>query len=63
MRKRIKHLFLSITTLIFLGSIQPSLADAITDDTNKLLNWAQNTFKDLFPSIQPTQTLEPWLYR
>ena len=64
MRKRIKHLFLStITTLVFLGNIQSSFADEITDDANKLLNWAQNTFKDLFPSTQPTQTLEPWLYR
>ncbi|MFZ1853037.1 MAG: hypothetical protein WAU15_12635 [Nitrosomonas sp.] len=63
MKKRIKHLFLSIiTTFTILGSMPSALADA-SADIEKLLNWAQNTYKNLFPSIQPTQTLEPWVYR
>jgi len=63
MKKHIKHLLLSsIATVAFLGSIQSSVADVATD-TEKLLNWAQNSYKNFFPSIQPTQTLAPWLYR
>ena len=63
MKKHIKHLLLSsIATVAFLGNIQSSVADVATD-TEKLLNWAQNNYKNFFPSIQPTQTLEPWLYR
>jgi len=63
MKQRMKRLFLStITAFAILGSIPFALAD-VASDTEKLLNWAQNSYKDLFPSIQPTQTLEPWLYR
>ncbi|MCC8997558.1 MAG: hypothetical protein LM517_11060 [Nitrosomonas sp.] len=63
MKKHIKHLLLSsIATVAFFGNIQSSVADVATD-TEKLLNWAQNSYKNFFPSIQPTQTLAPWLYR
>lgn len=63
MKQRIKCLFLStITVFAIFGSIPSALAD-VASDTEKLLNWAQNSYKDLFPSIRPTQTLEPWLYR
>ncbi len=63
MKKHIKNLLLSsIAAAAFLGNIQSSVADVATD-TEKLLNWAQNSYKSFFPSIQPTQTLESWLYR
>lgn len=63
MKQRTKRLFLStITTFAILGSMPSALADTASD-AEKLLNWAQNSYKELFPSIQSTQTLEPWLYR
>lgn len=46
MKKHIKHLLLSsIATVAFLGNIQSSVADVATD-TEKLLNWAQNNYKN-----------------
>ncbi len=34
-----------------------------TEDTETLLNWAESTYPQLFPSHQATQSSAPWLYR
>ena len=57
-----KRLILSACTFILLGNIHFASAD-IASDTERLLNWAETTYPNLFPSHQATQNIEPWLYR
>lgn len=35
----------------------------IASDSEKLFNWAENTFPSVFPSRRATQSIEPWLFR
>lgn len=62
MKYRLKQLILSACTLSLLGSIHLASADTATD-AETLLNWAENTYPEFFPSRRSTQSLEPWLYR
>lgn len=62
MKQSIKKFILSTCTVTLMGGAHFASAD-INSDTETLLNWAENTYRDLFPSHQVTQSLEPWLYR
>ncbi len=62
MKYRLKQLISSACALILLGNIQVASAD-LASDAETLLNWAENTYPELFPSPRATQSLEPWLYR
>ncbi|WP_293005716.1 hypothetical protein [Nitrosomonas sp.] len=62
MKKSIKQFILSACTVTLMGGAHLASAD-INSDTETLLNWAENTYPDLFPSHQGTQSLNPWLYR
>jgi len=62
MKQSIKKFILSTCTVTLMGSAHFASAD-INSDTETLLNWAENTYRDLFPSHQVTQSLDPWLYR
>lgn len=62
MKKSIKQFILSACTVTLMGSANFASAD-INSDTETLLNWAENTYSDLFPSHQVTQNIDPWLYR
>lgn len=62
MKYRLKQLISSACALVLLGNIQIASAD-LASDAEALLNWAENTYPELFPSPRATQSLEPWLYR
>ncbi len=62
MRRHMKLLLLSACTFILLGHAHSSKADTASD-AEKLLNWAETTFPQYFPSRQGTQSIEPWLFR
>lgn len=62
MKQRMKQLILSACTFILFGHTHLASAD-IASDTERLLNWAETTYPNLFPSHQVTQNIEPWLYR
>lgn len=62
MKQRIKLLILSACTLILLSNIHVAFSDTASD-TETLLNWAEKTFPDFFPSNQATQNIEPFLFR
>lgn len=62
MKQRMKQLISSVCAFILLGSLNCAFADNASD-TETLLNWAENTYPQIFPSRQATQNLEPWLYR
>ena len=62
MKQSIKQFILSTCTVTLMGSANFASAD-INSDTETLLNWAENTYRDLFPSHQVTQNIDPWIYR
>ena len=62
MNHRVKHLILSFCSIILASNSYLALADT-SSDTEALLNWAEKTFPQFFPSKQATQSIEPWLYR
>lgn len=62
MKKSIKQFILSACTVTLMGGAHSVSAD-INSDTETLLNWAENTYPELFPRHQATQSLDPWLYR
>lgn len=61
-----KHCIKSITStaclLVLLFSFNPATA-ATTPQIETLFNWAENTFPELFPDHQITQTVDPWVFR
>ncbi|MBX3615876.1 hypothetical protein [Nitrosomonas sp.] len=57
--KQFKLLFL---TLALFGNIQWAHA-TLASDSEKLFNWAENTFPTIFPSRRATQNIEPWFFR
>ncbi|TXI29345.1 MAG: hypothetical protein E6Q60_04320 [Nitrosomonas oligotropha] len=57
-----KRLILSACAFVLIAHIQFAFATTSTD-TEKLLNWAEKTFPQFFPSPQATQNIEPWLFR
>ncbi|MBS0423425.1 MAG: hypothetical protein JSR71_03125 [Proteobacteria bacterium] len=53
-----------LSACAFILSAHFQLASATpASDTDKLLNWAEKTFPQFFPSHQATQNIEPWLFR
>ncbi|SDH13770.1 hypothetical protein [Nitrosomonas sp. Nm132] len=62
MKYRTKQLILSACSLALLGGTHFALADTVSD-TETLLNWAEKTYPQFFPSHQTTQSIEPWLFR
>jgi hypothetical protein len=62
MKQRIKQFILSACSLALLSSINFASADTASD-AETLLNWAENTYREFFPSHQATQSIEPWLFR
>lgn len=62
MKLRIKHLLLSVCTFALLSTIHFTFANTASD-TEKMLNWAEKTFPQFFPSHQATQNIGPWLFR
>ncbi len=62
MRQHMKLLLLSACTFILLGHTHFTKADTASD-AEKLLNWAETTFPQYFPTHQGTQSIEPWLFR
>lgn len=43
-------------------SVNPATA-ATTNEIETLFNWAENTYPELFPDHQITQTVDPWIFR
>ncbi len=62
MKYRTKQLILSICSLASLGGTHFAFADT-AGDTETLLNWAEKTYPQFFPSHRTTQSIEPWLFR
>lgn len=62
MKQRMKSLLVLACTFIFLGKVNFASAE-LASDTERLLNWAETTFPQYFPSHQGTQSIEPWLFR
>ena len=59
MKHRLKQLISSACALILVGNIQIASADLVTD-TETLLNWAENTYPQFFPSRRATRgTIRP----
>ncbi|MCH9638301.1 MAG: hypothetical protein K0U40_02300 [Betaproteobacteria bacterium] len=62
MKQRIKLLVLSIGSLFLMSNMHSAFSDTATD-AETLLNWAEKTFPQFFPSNQATQNIEPFLFR
>lgn len=62
MKSFIQKPVLTLATLLLAGHLGIAKADTASD-TETILNWAENTFSDLFPSHQATQSIDPWLFR
>ena len=62
MRAISKQLTVSVCSVLALGVIHNAAADT-SSDTEILLNWAERTYPQYFPTHQVTQTINPWLYR
>lgn len=62
MKYSIKWFFMSICSATLLVHSHLALSDT-SSDTETLLNWAETTYPNLFPSRQATQSIEPWLFR
>lgn len=60
--KQKRQLILSICALVFLVNTNLAFSETVSD-TETLLNWAEKTFHELFPSNQATQNIEPFLFR
>ena len=62
LKRPLKQLILTVCTWLLLVNVHFAAADTASD-TEKLLNWAENTYPQYFPSHQVTQSIDPWLYR
>lgn len=62
MKSFIQKPALTLAALLLVGHLGVAKADTASD-TETILNWAENTFSDLFPSHQGTQSIDPWLFR
>lgn len=62
MKKKIKQLLLSFNAFLILCHTYIVSADTVID-TEILLNWAENSFPQYFPSQQTTQSYNQWLFR
>ncbi len=62
MLHHMKRLILSGCAFVLLCHSHLIYADT-GSDTEKILNWAENTYPEIFSGHQATQNIEPWLYR
>ncbi|WP_297326089.1 hypothetical protein, partial [Nitrosomonas sp.] len=62
MKHHMKQLIMSVCTCLLLSNTHFAAADTASD-TEILLNWAENTYPQYFPTHQVTQTIDPWIYR
>lgn len=62
MKKLNKNLIAWFYGFILIGHFKLVFADTVSD-TEKLFNWAEGTYAELFPSHQSTQSFESWLFR
>lgn len=62
MKAILKQLAASVCSVLALGAIHNAAADT-SGNTEILLNWAERTYPQYFPTHQVTQTINPWLYR
>ncbi|MBK6617430.1 MAG: hypothetical protein IPG31_03365 [Nitrosomonas sp.] len=62
MTKIVQYFIAPLSGFVIALSSFSTLADTPTD-AERLLNWAELTYPDLFPQPQATQILDPWLYR
>lgn len=62
MKKLNKNLIAWFYGFILISNFKLVFADTVSD-TEKLLNWAEGTYSELFPSHQVTQSFESWLFR
>ena len=60
--KQKKQLILTTCALVLLVNTNLALSDTASD-AETLLNWAEKTFPEFFPSNQATQNIEPFLFR
>src|SRR5687768_4698605 len=57
-----RKLLTSACTLVLLGSVSFAFGDT-TSDAERLLNWAELTYPQIFKSHKTTVADGPWLYR
>lgn len=62
MRSFHQHPILLLCLIVLLLNFNAVRADTASD-TETVLNWAESTFPDLFPTHQATQNINPWLFR
>ncbi|MBP6057348.1 MAG: hypothetical protein KA524_02825 [Nitrosomonas sp.] len=62
MKHYMKQLIMSVCTFLLLGNMHFAAADTASD-TEILLNWAENTYPEYFPTHQNTQNIDPWIFR
>lgn len=62
MKQLMKLLLVSACAFVLLVKMNFASANLATD-TERLLNWAEVTFPQYFPTHQGTQSIEPWLFR
>lgn len=62
MKQSIKSIISTACLLVLLFSFNPATA-ATTSQIETLFNWAENTFPELFPDHQISQTVDPWVFR
>jgi hypothetical protein len=63
MKQSIKSIISTACLLVLLFGFNPVTTAATTAQIETLFNWAENTFPDLFPDHQITQTVDPWVFR
>ena len=62
MKFSIKYWLVTISAFLVLGHV-PMVSADLNSDTEKLLNWAETTYPNYFPTHQITQSIDPWLFR
>lgn len=62
MKTRNKTIWTILFSAVLLAGTASTNADTASD-TETLLNWAENTYPELFPNPQGTQTADPWIFR
>lgn len=60
--KHYRQLILTTCALVLLFNTHLAISST-ADDAETLLNWAEQTYPEFFPSHQATQNIEPWLFR
>lgn len=62
MKLHLKQWIVAVSALFMFGNAHFASAD-LASDTERLLNWAETTYPNFFPTHQVTQSIDPWLFR